>query len=101
LLLSTEKQERGEKGAGASLATGVRLGALNEAHNLTSTNSDTSKRTAKMTTQNKEAIDNERRYKNLTLPLKKTVGNLVSLRKPGKRIVIRSPSIQKTRGLKD
>jgi hypothetical protein len=47
------KQERGEKRAGASLATGVRLGALNEARNLTSTNSDTSKRKGKMTTQYK------------------------------------------------
>jgi hypothetical protein len=46
------KQKRGEKRAGASLATGVRLGALNEARNLTSANSDTSKRTGKMTTQN-------------------------------------------------
>jgi hypothetical protein len=61
--LSKGKQERGEKRAGASLATGVRLGALNEAHNLTSTNSDTSKRTGKMTTQNKEAIDDKRRHK--------------------------------------
>jgi hypothetical protein len=51
--------------AGASLVTGVRLGALNEAHNLTSTNSDT-------TTKNKEAIDDERRHKktyNNHLPL--------------------------------
>jgi hypothetical protein len=47
------KQERGKKRAGASLATGVRLGALNEARNLTSTNSDTAKRTGKMTTQYK------------------------------------------------
>jgi hypothetical protein len=39
------KQERGEKRAGASLATGVRLGALDEARNLTSNNSHTSKRT--------------------------------------------------------
>jgi hypothetical protein len=30
-----EKQERGGKRAGASLVTGVRLGALNEARNLT------------------------------------------------------------------
>jgi hypothetical protein len=35
LLLSKEKQERAEKRAGASLATGVSLGALNEARNLT------------------------------------------------------------------
>jgi hypothetical protein len=47
LLLSKEKQERAEKRAGASFATGVRLGAPNEARNLTSTNSDTSKRTGK------------------------------------------------------
>jgi hypothetical protein len=39
------KQERGEKRAGASLATGVRLGALNEARNHTSASSDTSKGT--------------------------------------------------------
>jgi hypothetical protein len=31
LLLSKEKQEQAEKRAGASSATGVRLGALNEA----------------------------------------------------------------------
>jgi hypothetical protein len=66
LLLSKEKQERAEKRAGASLATGFRLGALNEARNLTSTNSDTSKRTGKMTTQNKEPMDDKRRHKNLT-----------------------------------
>jgi hypothetical protein len=35
--LSKEKQERAEKRAAASLATGVRLGELNEARNLTST----------------------------------------------------------------
>jgi hypothetical protein len=53
-VLVERKQKRGEKGtkrAGASLATGVRSGALNEARNLTSTNSDTGKRTGKMTTQ--------------------------------------------------
>jgi hypothetical protein len=53
LLLSKEKQERGEKRAGASLATGFSLGALKEARNLTPANSDTSKRAGKMTTQNK------------------------------------------------
>jgi hypothetical protein len=37
LLLSKEKQEEAEKRAGASLATAVRLGALDEARNLTST----------------------------------------------------------------
>jgi hypothetical protein len=37
----TKKKRRKERGA--SLATGVGLGALNEARNLTSTNSDTSK----------------------------------------------------------
>jgi hypothetical protein len=44
-------RKRAEKREGASLATGVRLGALNEARNLTSTNSDTSKRIGKTTTQ--------------------------------------------------
>jgi hypothetical protein len=37
LLLSKQKQEEAEKRAGASLATGFRLGALDEARNLTST----------------------------------------------------------------
>jgi hypothetical protein len=62
-----EKQEKAEKRAGASLATWVRLGALNEARNLTSTNSDTSKTAWKITTKNREESNDKRRHKNLTL----------------------------------
>jgi hypothetical protein len=54
LLLSKQnKKEGGEKSGRvvASLATGIRLATLSGARNLTSTNSDTSNSTGKMTTQ--------------------------------------------------
>jgi hypothetical protein len=43
VVVEGKTRKSGEKRGGASLATGLRLGALNEARNLTSTNSDTSK----------------------------------------------------------
>jgi hypothetical protein len=47
LLPPKEKHETAEKRARASLETGVGSGALNQARNLTSANSDTSKKNMK------------------------------------------------------
>jgi hypothetical protein len=58
-------RKSGEQGGGVVSDRGS-LRRANEARNLTSTNSDTSTRTGKMTTQNKEAINNKRRHKDVT-----------------------------------
>jgi hypothetical protein len=63
------KQGARRKRQGCSLDPGLAIAerALNDTRNLTSNNSDTSKRKAKIITQNKEAINDKRRHKNLTI----------------------------------
>jgi hypothetical protein len=68
LLLSKEKQEEAEKRAGASLATGVRLGALDEARNLTSTTATPRKTTLKITTKKGKRTTIKERIKTLQRP---------------------------------
>jgi hypothetical protein len=62
------KNKTAEKRAGASSATGVALGALNEARNLTSTNSDTAKKQHEQSQHiDREDSNDKRMHKNLTM----------------------------------
>jgi hypothetical protein len=61
-----QRVRRKRQGSSQTPGLGIAERALNDPRNLTSTNGDTSKRTRKITTQNKEAINDKRRHKNVT-----------------------------------